>query len=811
MKYTGEFYSIDSRAYRIEITTPSSGADQILKLSGTPFVASVKGDDKTLYSPIRCGGATVGILSENYIFDLYSGQAKGVKVTLHEETPSGDIVRWTGYVSPTVYDQGYDDYLEEISLDCVDGVAVLKDIPFRREEKDITTFLDIITYCLKESGCFRAFYISDNVQLTAGGTEPVIEKFRISTSNFFSQKKDVNQTDDDVAWSCYDVLYHILQWLGYTLTVHGDEVYIVDYDAVTNRYDTYHRYSLEDGSRQYVTLSASKKIKGEDYAANGTKLSLDEVYNKVTVKDEFNTYDNLLPQFGDINIETNVTGGADSAALALPPSVENNILGNSYVFHYTINPGSHDSQEVLRIVRFYDSPVFNFHKYSGTTDTSGNSSLWGEGNVKISSMLASNGAFYFRTTEVLVPYEDFWAWMLAEPSLSAKDRWERMGRLLGKVPEDSDYSMKPMILFRNFGTNRIGPGAGSPPYARTDDDISKKYPFMTLKNQPSSIFGGSNHIIRIKGSFRYHNDESIPFPLVEVKDIPYDGDKKFREEGFIWCKVKWGANYWDGKGWQSTDTWFELYFWDQETSPSDFKNSEIYNKEYNFCPNKNYLASLGEDGYIIPAPPDNLLEGSAEISFTTRDMWGKSRRDHWHPKGTFDDNQYCRTYSGNVFLTNIAVTAEVSPGLLSDADLDSDTCYTNVIDNGSVSPMNEISFKVCTDDGKKPSYSSVAISEGSSTKFVTVTYNKALVSREADTIGFDGFGGILRQEEHMVFKTASHYESPKVVFECTLHNEDFMPFTVFTDDSLGGRRFVIMEKETDYRSNSSTIKITEKE
>ena len=102
MKYIGEFYSIDETLYRIEIETKKSGTDKKLKLSDSPFTSSVSSEDKHIYSPIKSGGATIGILTNSYEEDFYTGEAKGVKVTFYNASES-DKVEWVGYITPSIY------------------------------------------------------------------------------------------------------------------------------------------------------------------------------------------------------------------------------------------------------------------------------------------------------------------------------------------------------------------------------------------------------------------------------------------------------------------------------------------------------------------------------------------------------------------------------------------------------------------------------------------------------------------------------------------------------------------------------------
>ena len=844
MKYFAEFYSKDRQPYRIEFETRSGSGERQLKLSGNPFVASVKGSEKHIYSPIRCGGATVGLLTKDCIFDLYSGQSQGVKVTLYSGE-NLESVEWVGYVSPTMYDQGFDEEWEELDIDCVDGIAVLKDIPFRDDTKTVRPFIDIIFQCLKSSGCYREAFISDNVQMSEGGTEAVVEKFRISTANFFSKKKDVSQTDEDVAWSCYDVLSYICLWLGYTVIAEGDAVYIIDYDAIRAGQTTYHRYSLDGdspGTGVRVNRSYSKLIMKPDYAGNGSKVNLEEVYNKVTVKDEFYTYDNLFPTFGDKNFEKNITGRAsdlsDHFTEAVGITSQGMIFGDFiqaspkdgvYEDFYILIDKDWNSNYWLNLFKFYETPVFDMKKYvRGTRQPVAPLDLV----TYVDLLKKYNGGFYYRWQKFKLSGEvdendnfwpDWYEWAVKyrksyDFNASTAKKIEIWRELFRTIDQIDKMNLNPVIALINTGDNRFGPGDESHYNDVTDNDVSKNYPFVSLNNYSSAVFGGKNHFIRIKGTFSFHDEPLTPHKLnngQDNKDLVRKGDYKGKEQGYIWCKVKWGSQWWagDDEGWSSKETWFKLYYWKEEDctyrDEAGMSNEDNFDTDFDFCSNKYFYLSPGGSGYIIPCPESNL-DGDAEVCFATRDMRGNSKHGSWNPPGTKFDNRYCRYLSDCVFITNLSITAETFEGMTGDADLDSDTLYTDIIENGSVSSMDTVSFKVCTDDNKKPSYSSVSYLEGRNSRFVSSLVNRALLSAERDTAGTDGLDGRLRQEEHMVFKLATQYEEPRLSYSCDLHNDGHRLFGAYTDGMFPGRVFILQEREIDYRMNSAQLKLTEK-
>jgi len=39
-----------------------------------------------------------------------------------------------------MYDMGFDEHLEELEIECVDGIAVLKEIPYNDNSHNVATF-----------------------------------------------------------------------------------------------------------------------------------------------------------------------------------------------------------------------------------------------------------------------------------------------------------------------------------------------------------------------------------------------------------------------------------------------------------------------------------------------------------------------------------------------------------------------------------------------------------------------------------------------------------------------------------------------
>ena len=199
--YTAEFTSIKNVNYKIEIKTEKGSGTHTLMLSGKPFSTKMDSEGKHIYSPLKTTSATVGIMTKSLESNIYSGKAKGTSIKF--TNTSTNKIEFIGYVTPCKYDQDWNEELEEVEIECVDGIAVLKSLPYT-VTGSVETFANIIFNCLKQSGCFKRLYVTDNVQLTVNGTDNIIEKLRVSQNNFFEERQE-GQTNDDVAMSCYDV------------------------------------------------------------------------------------------------------------------------------------------------------------------------------------------------------------------------------------------------------------------------------------------------------------------------------------------------------------------------------------------------------------------------------------------------------------------------------------------------------------------------------------------------------------------------------------------------------------------------------
>ena len=830
MTYKSEFTSLQGNTYTLTIDTPTPGGTLPLPLSSTPFVSSIDASEDGIYSPVRCGGATLSLLTDRIITDFYSVDPLHAQVKLTQ----GSKVLWTGFVSPTMYDQGYDGELEELDLDCVDGLAVLKFLPYLPDKKEMRSFYSIIRNCLIRSKSFSTLYISDNVQLYEDTTQDVTRRLLISEGNFFDDKDDPAQSDESVAWNCHEVLSEIMRYLGMTILCEGQEVYIVDYDAIKRGEHHFFRYDLAtdtdghngiDGER--VTVNWGHRITGADYAASGTRVSLDKIYNRVTVVDDFRSVESLVPTFGDKAFETNITSPTAASAttvfsnyrhfFTITQTLPDGTPDTFQIFMTTAWPslsgvGSLHNGYKLVIVRFYRSEILEFKRYRGSGPNKEDYTEAFEKNAGWAEMLRSYGASYVKIWQKDLTMAD---------ELRFNTMWRAHGQPTGSAAlpvwkeflqgiDPGSIKLEPLIIFTNPNDGgHIGPTA----IARTgnynvvsgqgtDIEDCQKYPCVVTRGSLApSIFGGSGSYLVLKGTFSQHNQKETPIPLPTDfnAQLDFHGDYKDASELYFWTRIRWGDWYLAPDGsWTSVPSTYFPVWWRKDKG--DISVQDYFAAEFKLADSSGAAFITSDDGVYI-APPDTGVSGQPEVTiFMPRDSRGHSKNNQWKPDG---GNYYWRYLNEVQFLKGFALDLKPTTGGIFDEDtLLSDTVYSNVIENGSTEEMGEITFRVCTYDGKSQSYSVVGIYTPPSALLADKLYNRALFSLQ---------GAPLRQEEQMVWKCVNQYSRPRLIFQCTLKNAlGVRLYGSFTHPSFPDSFFVVGSRETDWQMESVTLKLLEK-
>lgn len=770
MIYKGQFRSKDDTLYTVKITTEGITQSEQITLGGTPFVTEMNGEGDTIYKPVKYTGATVSIVTPSYLFDIYSGKAQGTKIELYKE----DSIEWTGYTTPNLYNMGFTKYKETIEVECIDALSTLQYIKYNTPKKSVVTLLYIINKIIKACNAYKGFVISANTSVI-----PLLDELYISEQNFYDKKKD-NETDEDVAWTCQDVLKEICQYLGLTAVAIKDVVYFLDYDAIKAGINDYYHYTIDNPVASKITLKHTKTITGSDYSGGNSSISMDNVYNKVVVTNELNTFDTILPDLFDTAI--NITADNDNT-LSSSTNIDKGMYGEVVTSKTENGTDSTNTNMIAMLdrvrlgdvvnavfVKYFDNPYYKLFKY----DSNGNDITDRVKSLNYTDTKGMHGATLvkFSVKDLGVLPSSYIKGIISMGSGDYKfgslDKW-----LASK--EISSLSFQNYIMFLNPLNNHI-----------TNENLTK-FPYLqTQITDSAALFGGDNTYLIIKGNYMFHYWDDEPYPIPEnqadIKEGRYAMDAGQMN---LIAKLQWGNLYWDGTEWGTINTTFKIaYLKDDDNRRADgtmFKNLKFVNTV-------NWRVGTNEQGYLIPLPKNGVLSGLPVITLY------KPFDPNYHSSKS-NDNKGQHYKHSCVFLKDFEFKAIIGDPTFSNIN-ESDTVYTNIIDNDFVSELEEVKFKICTWDNKNPNYSSLAINNNGSMYFLDKTYNMATKQE-------------LRQEEHYIHKVYNQYHTPSIILELELRN-DIQLYGLYRDTTISGKDFIVDNLNIDYKNNATSVKLIEK-
>lgn len=296
-------------------------------------------------------------------------------------------------------------------------------------------------------------------------------------------------------------------------------------------------------------------------------------------------------------------------------------------------------------------------------------------------------------------------------------------------------------------------------------------PMFSLEvNDDKTAFIGDNTYFIIKGTFLWLDR---PGEMYRIEGYQNQGDDFNPANLWITCQFTVGGQYWNGSNWQSSACTFRL-----ELDNND-QNEHCINQPFPVKNNISYTMGLDGEGYAIPAPTGGLLTGKPTFTI-------------YQPHRLAIDYR-CDA----VWISNFDIVAKVQNFSEDDAN-DSDTEYSNVINENYVAEMDEIENHICTWDNKECNYSAIAYMSGGEYNFLQSVTSTAT----SQTI---------REEEHTIYNLVTQYSTPSAILSVNLKTDTLKPYSTATDHNLSGKVFIVDSTSTDYRIRSTTYRLIEKQ
>ena len=765
-----------------------------------------KGDVYGLYCPMR--DLANAQESDYWIYnEKFTGEGEVAP-------PTEDKVLWAGYVTPSTYNQDFNYYTDDLEVECIDGISSLKYYKYsdliNDEKKKIKSFNSIINALLHKCDCYTTYYFPTAMQFNSAGTTTTLDRIYISECNFFGEKgKD--DTDKDVAWDCLQVLEQICRYLNVTCTAYEGSVYFVDYDAVRNGKNEYYCYQITDSistqpTPTLMTLSNSRAIASKDIAQASTQVTFNDVYNKVTVKDNFNAYDYELPDLFDGDNAVNIT---TSGTMPTTNDLDARYYDRTSYFsgedrcEYIDRWRSGTDSTYCIWNKYYCNPKWHFPIYTlNQSDYNNTGQLTNEGEL---------GDTNHKQIDYSVTAYKYGAFPIMSEQINDKKAKNVSEEENNK--STLNYNQAIMICWHNalptisYPTSKDDEGFV---IEGTGNKYHKTLMFSTPTEGNDRFFGGENQYLLITGSVTVQDNQWGMFPLTGIErksEKNWWGDRCY----FL-CQLMSGNYYYqtykdvtDGKikgRWTTEECYFKLPF--MKTTEKKQIKEFLYNSQP-LMNNVNWRIGVNEDGYSISLANLPLGNGDFQLKLYNPFNGGVEGRDS---KGVPFYSHRADVFLLENFSTKIVTVSQ-------EKDVDADTTYSLTIDDDNVSELGDIEFKITTYDGKKPNYSSVATkAESGLYSYIDRTYNRALGNDELllnsdlyiDDVKTDGK---LRQESWLVYRLYKQYRQPTMTLNVTANSLQ-PPYTLLTTPLFSGKKYIIDSYTTDYRFNETSYKLVEK-
>lgn len=797
--------SVDAEGNGIDLP---SAFQQTITLGGTPFTTSMS-SNSTIYAPIKYTKGTIEIVHDKLLSDIYNPTATKVSCKVMR----GSKIVFTGYVAPSVYDQGYTKRRESISVDVVDGLSVLQYIPYQAPTKEIKSFREIVDKVLSQCKCYRSFAVADNLRVNADDTEaPIMDNLYLSEALFFDTKTDSKQTDADVAWKCSEVLEEICRYLQLTAVAEGDCVYFLDYDTIRNGNNYYYEYTIGSIDDPYFNeYQYFKEITAADYSSNNTKLSLDKVYNKISVKAEYSKVSELLPDpfakadivnitTKDQSLENETDFKHKDAYGEIVDTIEDSNSSNNKMLAWigkVWNEEKNRPSENVNAVfaKYYKNPKWKFYHYRYNNKT----------KQFVETSEYDNALNYTQT-------KSMFGAQLAKFSVNTlkSDNLGNVDRFVEGIQQDNaiDYMLQKegvtSVSLQNYiellRPQNIPMVVGNFTAVELTDEICKTLPFFEteLNTADSVLFGGDNAYLMISGSYQFHSEESgdrnktYPIPQEDGQIDPSNGKYHTIDNNqiYLFAKLQIANLYWNGSDWDNNpDNIFQIHFFPTTATTDERRYDAMLCKSFEIRNTVYWRTGVTDKGYQIKMPSTHLLTGHAKLTI------------YCPPAPQFWKMQ---VNNARVFLKDFSIKA-VCGDKSFEGSMNDDTTYTMLIDDANVEKLSEIKCKVGTYDDKNTNKNSVSILAGNNNQFqfLNSIYNDAL-SNDKEVNGKE-----LRNEHFICYRYWKQYNTPRIKMKVPLRN-DIVPFGMYAFSYFNGKKFIVDTINRDYKDNSSVATLIEK-
>ena len=321
MNITGRFKSIDdNHYYDIVITTPEEGRDIVIGSDANSDVffdedpVTITTNCEDLFTHIITTQARISLCSKIWLGDyLFANNVISNTINISRD----GISIFDGFVEHNTFSQPYAQEWNVLEINCIDHLGVLEymkmsdliDYDEIKENQEIHNIRYLLNLILANPG-----------DIYYDGSKRVKDEYNNDSIRFdyylsICDSIWLGDSEDDV-WTQYDLLNEILRYLNLHIIQQPDvsafnrpyAYYMFDWQyyktssGVAANYHTWYKLSDRTVAAASQQITRELVVLGkDDYAGTDTNLSVDMVYNKISVKESGEEFDVVISNPLDTN------------------------------------------------------------------------------------------------------------------------------------------------------------------------------------------------------------------------------------------------------------------------------------------------------------------------------------------------------------------------------------------------------------------------------------------------------------------------------------------------------------------------------
>lgn len=304
MWITGEFRDIHGNKCSVEIGNPSvshadiiigehynEGDNDLLYFTDEPVKIETEADD--LFTVIIKTSATINLYARDYIGDLiYASNARSVVARIKKN----GVVIFDGFVEPGTYNQPYSEPYDEFTINCIDKLSTLQYYKYKGitvdnfdsklAELGNVTLMSVLNLAFKEFDMRKRLLYDRSKGITEYEVDSVFDDIKISEQIMVGDDFDSVMTYDDI-------MTEILKYLNLHIIQEGSKFYIFDWDSIIKGTEQW-EYLGEDRIYWNNLDTSTIALNATTNAGADTNITVDEVYNQISLTCELNDQDVLI-------------------------------------------------------------------------------------------------------------------------------------------------------------------------------------------------------------------------------------------------------------------------------------------------------------------------------------------------------------------------------------------------------------------------------------------------------------------------------------------------------------------------------------